>query len=95
MKLKRFLSIPVFSVIVLVGFVYYMTIFVFIEDWIGLQSSAGLLNSLIFTVLASLCVFSFLVCVLADPGAVPSSYLPDVEVLEAQDHEIKKNVSLF
>ncbi|KAG6404618.1 hypothetical protein SASPL_136869 [Salvia splendens] len=91
MKLKRFVSIPVLSVITLVGFVYYMTVFVFIEDWIGLQSSAGFLNSLIFTALASLCVFSFLVCVLADPGGVPSGFLPDVEESYASDQEIKRN----
>lgn len=95
MKLKRFLSIPVLSVITLVGFVYYMTVFVFIEDWIGLQSSAGFINSLIFTGLASLCVFSFLVCVLADPGGVPSGYLPDVEENYASDQEIKRNVRFY
>ncbi|KAI3470491.1 hypothetical protein Pfo_027154 [Paulownia fortunei] len=92
MKLKRFLSVPVLSVFLLLGFIYYMTIFVFIEDWFGLQSSAGLLNSLIFSFLACLCVFSFLVCVLTDPGGVPSGYVPDVEENQVPDQEIKRSV---
>ncbi|KAH6804914.1 DHHC-type zinc finger family protein [Perilla frutescens var. frutescens] len=50
-----------------------------------------MLNSVIFTVLASLCVFSFLVCVLADPGGVPSGYVPDVEENGAPDQGIKRN----
>ncbi|KAL8518045.1 hypothetical protein ACS0TY_009365 [Phlomoides rotata] len=89
MKLERFLSLPVLSVLLILGFIYSVTIFVFIEDWIGLQSSAGLLNSLIFSFLASLCVFSFFVCVLADPGSVPSGYFPDVEN-HGTDQEIKR-----
>lgn len=93
MKLKRFLSVPVLAVLLVLGFVYSVTIFVFIEDWIGLQSSAGLLNSLIFSCFASLCVFSFFVCVLADPGSVPSGYFPDVEN-HGTDQEIKRSVSV-
>lgn len=93
MKLKRFISVPVLSVCLLLGFVYYVTVFVFIEGWIGLQSSAGLLNSLIFTFVAYMCVFSLLVCVLADPGGVPSGYVPDIEENKGPDQEIKKNVS--
>jgi palmitoyltransferase len=61
------------------GFVYYVTLFVFIDDWVGLQSSAGKLNALLFSLLASLCLFSLSICVLVDPGRVPASYAPDVE----------------
>lgn len=61
------------------GFVYYVTLFVFIDDWVGLQSSAGELNALVFSFLASLCLFSLSICVLVDPGRVPASYAPDVE----------------
>ncbi|WRX11966.1 Palmitoyltransferase [Theobroma cacao] len=74
------------------GFVYYITVFIFIEDWVGLQSSAGSLNAKIFTFLASLCLFSFSVGVLTDPGYAPSSYLPDVEDSSSvSDEEPKKN----
>ncbi|TYJ16069.1 hypothetical protein E1A91_A10G225400v1 [Gossypium mustelinum] len=93
MKLKNFLSIPIFSVFLVMGFVYYITVFILIEDWVGLQTSAGSLNSMIFTTLACLCVLSFLVGVLTDPGRVPSSYIPDVEDASfASDQEPKKNV---
>ncbi|XP_058182053.1 probable protein S-acyltransferase 15 isoform X2 [Rhododendron vialii] len=91
MKGKRFLSIPVFSVFLLLGFIYYVAVFVFIENWVGLQSSAGSLNALIFTFLASLCVFSFLVCVLTDPGGVPPAYVPDFEASEASDQALMKS----
>ncbi|XP_038689291.1 probable protein S-acyltransferase 15 [Tripterygium wilfordii] len=91
MKCKKFLSIPVLAVFLLMGFVYYITVFVFIEDWVGLQSSAGSLNALIFTFMASLCVFSFFVCVVTDPGHVPSSYAPDVEGTGGSDQESDKN----
>ncbi|KAL8051725.1 hypothetical protein ABFS82_06G165000 [Erythranthe guttata] len=91
MKLKRFASIPVLSVVILVGFVHYVTVFVFIEDWFGLRSSAGLLNSLIFTFWGFLCVFSLLVCVLRDPGRVPSRYVPDVEDNQTQNGANQRN----
>ncbi|KAG5533176.1 hypothetical protein RHGRI_027409 [Rhododendron griersonianum] len=93
MNWKRFLSIPVFSVFLLLGFVYYVAVFVLIENWLGLQSSAGSLNALIFTFLASLCLFSFLVCVLTDPGGVPPAYVPDFEASEATDQALMKSVS--
>ncbi|KAJ6983405.1 protein S-acyltransferase 15 [Populus alba x Populus x berolinensis] len=86
MEWKRFLSIPVCSVFLLMGFVYYITVFIFIEDWVGLQSSAGTLNAMIFTFMASLCLFSFLVCVLKEPGYVPSPYVPDVEGAAVPPH---------
>ncbi|XP_061997470.1 probable protein S-acyltransferase 15 [Rosa rugosa] len=92
MKCQRFLSIPIFAVLLLMGFICYITVFIFIDDWVGLQSSAGYLNVLIFTVLASLCLFSFSSCVLIDPGYTPASYIPDVEDSGVSDQEPKKNV---
>ncbi|PPR92106.1 hypothetical protein GOBAR_AA28566 [Gossypium barbadense] len=72
---------------------FRLELFILIEDWVGLQTSAGSLNSMIFTTLACLCVLSFLVGVLTDPGRVPSSYIPDVEDASfASDQEPKKNV---
>ena len=77
------------------GFVYYITLFVFIEDWVGLQSSAGSLNALIFTFFSSLCLVSFLASVLIDPGQVPASYVPDLEQTRASDQQPNKNVSFL
>jgi len=95
MKWQRFVSVPVFLVIILLGFVYYVTIFIFLEDWLGLQSSAGSLNALIFSLLASLCVFSFSICVLTEPGHIPSTYIPDVEDNGASDQGPTKTVSFL
>ncbi|KGN47840.1 probable protein S-acyltransferase 15 [Cucumis sativus] len=91
MNMKKFISIPIFSVLSLMGFVYYITVFIFIQDWTGLLTSPGLINSFIFTYLASLCLFSFAVCVLTDPGSVPSSYLPDFEESAGSDHDAKNS----
>ncbi|RXH94234.1 hypothetical protein DVH24_023918 [Malus domestica] len=95
MKFERFLSIPIFMVILLIGTVCYITVFIFIDGWVGLKSSAGSLNALVFISLASLCLFSFFCCVLTDPGHVPASYVPDVEHSVVSDQESKKNVSIL
>ena len=95
MKPNRFLSIPIFSVFLFLGFVYYVTVFVFIEDWVGLQTSPGFLNALILTVLAFLSIFSFFLCVSSDPGRVPPSYVPDVEEGNVADQGTNRNVSFL
>lgn len=95
MELKKFLSIHILCVLIFVGFLYYFTIFIFLDDLLSLQSSAGKFHSFFFTFMACLCVFSFFVCVLKDPGGVPFSYLPDVEDHEASDQESKRSVSLL
>lgn len=79
MKGKRFLSLHVLAVLSLILFLYYTSIFVFLNDWLGLESSPGTLNAFLFSLFASLSIFSFFSCVFIDPGHVPSSYAPDVE----------------
>lgn len=93
MKYKRFVSIPVVLVFSLLGFVYYITLFIFIGDWLGLQSSAGSLNALIFSFFVFLSLFSFFLCVLTDPGHVPSNYMPDIEHNDVSDGEPKNALS--
>lgn len=75
------------------GFVYYITLFVSIEDWVGLWSSDGSFHAVAFSFLAIYSLFSFFVCVLTDPGHVPPSYVPDVEDRELSDQEFRRNVS--
>ncbi|KAJ9545565.1 hypothetical protein OSB04_025272, partial [Centaurea solstitialis] len=94
MKLRRFVSLPILAVLILMEMVYYATLFIFLDDWIGLQSSTGWLNAVIFTSFASLSLFSFLVCVLTDPGAVPSGYFPDIETNDGSDHESREAEAL-
>ncbi|KAK4771835.1 hypothetical protein SAY86_013610 [Trapa natans] len=90
MKWERLLSVPIFSVLLMIGFMYYVTVFFFIADWVGLQSSAGSINVIAFTLLICYFLFSFFACVLTDPGHVPSSYVPDVEGGEVSDQESRR-----
>lgn len=79
MKKGGFLSIPVLAVISLMAFVYYTTVFVFLEQWLGLDSSPGILNAFAFSFFGFMGLVSFFVSVLTDPGGVPSSFAPDSE----------------
>ncbi|XP_071732386.1 probable protein S-acyltransferase 15 [Rutidosis leptorrhynchoides] len=94
MKWQRFVSLPILGVFLLMEIVYYGTVFIFLDDWIGLQSSIGCTNAVIFTLLASFTLFSFLVCVLTDPGGVPSGYFPDIENNDGSDQESRKAEAL-
>ncbi|XP_043702767.1 probable protein S-acyltransferase 15 isoform X2 [Telopea speciosissima] len=91
MRIKRFLSFPICMVLSLMAFVYYTTVFIFIEDWLGLRSSAGTLHMLIFSFFAFMSFFSFGACVLIDPGNVPSTFVPDVEDDGGSDHRSRKS----
>lgn len=82
------LSIPVILVVALMGFVYYATVFVFLDRWLGLDSSPGIINALAFSFFAVMGSVSFFVAVLTDPGGVPSSFAPDSE-------DPQKNVSFL
>ncbi|CAN4105807.1 unnamed protein product [Withania somnifera] len=64
MELKKFLSIHIFCVLIFVGFLYYVTIFIFLDDLLSLNRSAGKnhffssVSWLLFVFLVSLFVFS-------------------------------------
>lgn len=74
---------------------YYGTVFIFLDDWIGLtNSTTGYTNVVIFTLLASFTLYSFLVCVLTDPGSVPSGYFPDIENHDGSDQESRQAEAL-
>lgn len=76
---RRFLSLPVITVISLMGFVYYSTVFVFVESWLGLRSAAGICSALVFSYFTLMCLASFCASVVIDPGQVPASFAPDME----------------
>ncbi|KAI5399770.1 putative protein S-acyltransferase 15, variant 3 [Lathyrus oleraceus] len=90
MKVGRFLSLPVLGVLSVMLFLYYTTIFIFLDDWVGFRTSPGTLNSFFFTLFASLALFSFSICVLTDPGHVPPSFYPDVESTNSKDNAEQK-----
>ncbi|EPS59858.1 hypothetical protein M569_14949, partial [Genlisea aurea] len=88
-KMKRFLSIPVLFALFLLGFVYYVTMFVFLEESASLHTSTGLIP-LAFSLLGFMCLFSLIVCILTDPGGVPSVSVPDIEQSYGLENEIKR-----
>ena len=86
-------SLPVAVVILVIGFIYFSTVFTFIDRWFSLTSSPGIANAAAFTALALMCVYSYSIAVFRDPGRVPISYMPDVEDQQSPVHEIKRKVN--
>lgn len=84
------MSLPVIAVVSAIAYVYWTTLFVFIDGWFGLMSSPGLINAVVFTAVALMCVFNYTVAILRDPGRVPLNFLPDIEDAENPIHEIKR-----
>ncbi|KAF8029290.1 hypothetical protein BT93_E1848 [Corymbia citriodora subsp. variegata] len=83
-------SLPVTAVVLAIGFLYFSTVFVFIDRWFGLASSPGLMNAAAFTAVALMCVFNYVASVFTDPGRVPPTFVPDVEDAVTPIHEIKR-----
>ena len=94
MKRKGFgFSLPVTAVILVIGFIYFSTVFTFIDRWLSLASSPGIANAAAFTALALMCVYNYSIAVFRDPGRVPPNYMPDVEDPQSPVHEIKRKVA--
>ncbi|GAB2272564.1 Probable protein S-acyltransferase 16 [Dionaea muscipula] len=83
-------SLPVLSVVFAIGYIYFTTTLIFIDRWFGLWSSPGLMNAIVFTTLAIMCVSNYAIAISTDPGRVPASFLPDVEDVDSPIHEIKR-----
>ncbi|XP_018498939.1 probable protein S-acyltransferase 16 isoform X5 [Pyrus x bretschneideri] len=83
-------SLPVTVVVLAIAYIYFSTVFIFIDRWFGLMSSPGLMNAVVFTGVAVMCVFNYSASVFRDPGRVPSTYMPDVEDSGNPMHEIKR-----
>lgn len=88
-------SLPVSVVVLAIFYIYFTTVFIFIDRWFGLMSSPGLMNAIVFTAVALMCVFSYTVAILRDPGRVPADYMPDVEDDQNPMHEIKRKTCNF
>lgn len=85
-------SLPVTVVVLAIVFIYFSTVFVFIDRWFGLMSSPGIMNAVVFTTVALMCVFNYAVAIFTDPGRVSSTYMPDIEDSDNPVHEIKRKV---
>ncbi|KAH0721676.1 hypothetical protein KY290_006681 [Solanum tuberosum] len=90
MKRGSGFSFHVTVVIAAIAFIYFSTVFVFIDQWFGLWSSPGMLNAVFFTVVAAMCISNYALAIYTDPGQVPSSFVPDVEDPDNIVHEIKR-----
>ncbi|XP_009782344.1 putative protein S-acyltransferase 16 [Nicotiana tabacum] len=90
MKRGSKFSFHVIVVIAAIAFIYFSTVFVFIDQWFGLWSSPGMLNAVFFTVVAAMCISNYALAIYTDPGHVPSSFVPDIEDPEHIVHEIKR-----
>ncbi|XP_062180370.1 probable protein S-acyltransferase 16 isoform X2 [Phragmites australis] len=84
------LTLPIFSVLAAIGYVYYTTVFVAVSRWLGLSTAAGVANAAAFTALAAACVATYAAAVRRDPGRVPPDFVPDVEDAKSSVHEIKR-----
>jgi palmitoyltransferase len=83
-------SLPVTVVMLVIGFIYFASVFTFIDRWFSLTSSPGIANAAAFTALALMCIYNYSIAVFRDPGRVPLNYMPDVEDPESPVHEIKR-----
>ena len=92
MTQRGYITLPIIVVLLVIGFVFYSTVFVVIESWMGLATAAGLANAAIFSLLAAMCVGTYVAAFRRDPGGVPSSYSPDIEDPEVSIHEVKRKV---
>ncbi|KAF8402941.1 hypothetical protein HHK36_011034 [Tetracentron sinense] len=90
MKQSCSFSLPVVVVLSAIAYIYYATVFVFVNDWFGLRTSPGLMNAVIFTAMACMCLFNYGVAIRRDPGRVTANYMPDIEDAETPIHEIKR-----
>nr|CAB3461269.1 unnamed protein product [Digitaria exilis] len=90
-----YLTLPIFSVLAAIGYVYYTAVFVAVPRWLGLSTAAGVANAAAFTALAAACLATYAVAVRRDPGRVPPGFVPDVEDAEGTVHEIKRKILII
>ena len=88
------ITLPVVAVVAAICYIYFTSIFVFIDRWFGLWSSPGLMNAVVFTAIAAMCIFNYVVAIFTDPGRVPASFVPDIEDSGSPIQEIKRKVLL-
>lgn len=90
MDVERCFSLPVLVVLCAVGFVYYTVVFLVIEQGLSVRTSAGLMNSLVFSAFTLMALLSYALAIFRDPGKVPQSYRPDIEDSQTPLHEVKR-----
>jgi palmitoyltransferase ZDHHC3/7/25 len=64
--------------------VYYSTVFVFLDHWLGLATPAGAAHAAAVSLAVAACSLAFVCAAAADPGAVPAAFAPDAEAAQGQ-----------
>ncbi|KAG1365797.1 S-acyltransferase [Cocos nucifera] len=90
MSRRGYVTLPIILVLATIAYLYYATVFVVIDEWLGLWTATGLGNAAVFTFFTLMAVANYLIAVFRDPGRVPPSFMPDVEDAENPIHEIKR-----
>ncbi|GJM87363.1 hypothetical protein PR202_ga03310 [Eleusine coracana subsp. coracana] len=70
--------------------VYYSTVFVFLDHWLGLGTTAGAAHAAAVSLAVAACFLAFVCAAAADPGAVPTTFAPDAEAAQGQYRETVK-----
>lgn len=89
-KKKCKITFPVIMVVSAICYIYITTVFVFIDRWFGLFTSPGLMNAVVFTAIAAICIYNYAVAIIRDPGRVPNSFVPDIEDTNNSIQEVKR-----
>jgi len=77
-------SPAVVGTVALMALVYYSTLFVFLDHWLGLGTPAGAAHAAAVSLAVVACFFAFACAAAADPGSVPASFAPDAEAAQGQ-----------
>ena len=89
-------SLPVLGVTALTCFVYYTVVFLVIRDVSWKRRRSTLFHGLLFTWLTFMAMLSYALSIFQDPGTVPRSYVPDIEVNPHQNtlnlHQVMRKV---
>lgn len=83
-------SAHVIVVSLTIVYIYFSTVFVFMDKWFGVCSSPGIMNGIVFTAVAVMCIYNYVLAMFTDPGRVPPSFAPDIEDSDHPIHEIKR-----
>jgi len=81
-------SPAVLGTVAVMGFVYYSTVFVFLDHWVGLATPAGAAHVAAVSLAVAACFLAFVCAAGADPGAVPPAFAPDAEAAQGQVGEL-------
>lgn len=90
MSRPRYLTLPIIIVFVSIGYLYFSTVFIFIKEWLGLTTAAGLLNASLLSAMVLMLLVTYVMAIVRDPGYVPSTFAPDIEDPDNPIYEIKR-----